>query len=158
MNISVYSDIGFNQYWSNMISDKFVFQICLCLCYMGMDMDMDTDIDIGTVKAVEILRFRCWILDIGKQFNLISDIMSGFTLFSPVSELPISGSVRYHSSWISDCMLTHSSNRLQGGMYCSCSTCSYLFSHTLHESNCIQHFKYRVLKFYMNDFYFSYRC
>jgi hypothetical protein len=58
---------------------------------MGMDMDMDT----GKEMDVEALRLKCYILDIGKQFNPISDIMSGFTLFCPVSELPISGSVRY---------------------------------------------------------------
>jgi hypothetical protein len=42
------------------------------------------------------------ILDIGRNFNPISSIIADCISFTPISEVPISGSIRYRSSRISD--------------------------------------------------------
>jgi hypothetical protein len=59
------------------------------------DLDMDMDADTQTFKG-------CRISDIGKKFHPISDILSDSAVFSPISEVLISGSVRYSSSRISE--------------------------------------------------------
>jgi hypothetical protein len=44
--------------------------------------------------ATRIYIFWCWISDVRQKFIPISDIMSDSALFSPISDIPIFGSVR----------------------------------------------------------------
>ncbi len=63
------------------------------------------------VSGVLPLRYTykccCRILDIGQKFIPISDIMSDSALFSPISDVLISGSVQYRWSRISDWVPTY---------------------------------------------------
>jgi hypothetical protein len=52
-------------------------------------MNMEIDMDKGMAMDTEIQRFRCRISDIGEKFNPVSHIMSGFTVFCPISEVLI---------------------------------------------------------------------
>jgi hypothetical protein len=58
---------------------------------MAMFIDKHTDVDTDTEKemTMDIRRFGCWILNIGKRFSLISDMVSESAIFSPISEDPI---------------------------------------------------------------------
>ncbi len=86
----------------------------------GMDMNTDfsTDTDTATDVATDIMHGhghdidmnipfldKVWMPDIvyREKFNPISNIMLDSALCSPMAEIPISGSVRYRSSRISDC-------------------------------------------------------
>jgi hypothetical protein len=53
------------------------------------------------------LKFGCRISDIRQNFILMSDIMLDSALFSPISDVPISGSVRYRWSRILDWVPTY---------------------------------------------------
>jgi hypothetical protein len=53
--------------------------------------DTDTDTDAETDKPLQRFRFQISV----KKFNLISGIISESALFSPISEVPITGSLRY---------------------------------------------------------------
>jgi hypothetical protein len=72
---------------------------------MGMGINIDTDmktaIDVDMIIPVlpktSFCRFGCRISDIGKNFSLISAIMSDSTTFSQISEFPKLCSVRYRS-------------------------------------------------------------
>jgi hypothetical protein len=55
--------------------------------YMNIEIDMDMKMDMSNQS------FLCWISDICKIFNLISNIMSVSALFSPILIVPIWGSV-----------------------------------------------------------------
>ncbi len=57
--------------------------------------------------ATRICKYECQIWDIAQTFIPISDIMSDSALFSPISDVPISGSVRYRWSRISDWVPTY---------------------------------------------------
>ncbi len=68
---------------------------------MDMDMDMDTDIEIrlvNTYKPNTFQRFGCWLWDIGKILNPITDIIPPFSF--QYHMFPILGSVRYSPSRI----------------------------------------------------------
>ena len=57
--------------------------------------------------ATKIYECWCWISDIGQKIIPISDIMSDSAVFSPISDVLISGSVRYRWSRISDWVPTY---------------------------------------------------
>jgi hypothetical protein len=45
--------------------------------------------------ATRVYKDKCWISDMKQKFISISNIMSDSAHFSPISDVPISGSVRY---------------------------------------------------------------
>ncbi len=57
--------------------------------------------------AMRIYKYWCRISDIGQKFIPISDIMSDSKHFSPISDVPISGSVWYRWSRISNWVPTY---------------------------------------------------
>ncbi len=58
-------------------------------------------------SATRICTYPCRISDFGQKFIPISDIMTDSALFSPISDVPLSGSVRYRWSRISDWVPTY---------------------------------------------------
>ncbi len=57
--------------------------------------------------ATRVYKYWCRISDIGKTFIPISDIISNYKHFSPILDVPISGSVRCRWSQISDWVPTY---------------------------------------------------
>jgi hypothetical protein len=57
--------------------------------------------------ATKVCKFWCQISDMRQKFILMSDLMLDSAHFSPISDIPISGSVRYRWSPISDWVPTY---------------------------------------------------
>jgi hypothetical protein len=62
--------------------------------------------------ATRVSKIRCRISDIKQKFIPISYIMSDSAHFSPISDIPISGSVRYRWSRISDWVPTYAKRNM----------------------------------------------
>jgi hypothetical protein len=73
-------------------------------CGLGINMDVDMDMDTNTWHESGSGHRNYTLgqehlfsdVDICKKLNLLFNIMSDSILFSPISEVLISGSIRYH--------------------------------------------------------------
>jgi hypothetical protein len=64
-----------------------------------MDMNIDMGTDTNTGMDMDIPRSEIWNQE---KFNRISVIKMDSVSYSPASRVPLSGPVRYRSSWVSD--------------------------------------------------------
>jgi hypothetical protein len=96
--------------------------------------------------TTRIYKWWCRILDIAQKFIPISNIMSDSAHFSPISDVPISGLVRYRWSRISEWVPTYDYTVIctTGGtcvagtiiMYTLYIHCSFLLAQRMYNTNC----------------------
>jgi hypothetical protein len=86
---------------------RYVFLFLLITWLMDMDMDTGTHTDIQ--------RFGYWY--IGKKFNPVFGITSEFVRFNLISGIPITSSVWFRSSRISDWIPTYATGQMSLFMY-----------------------------------------
>ncbi len=119
IDINFHSDIGLNQYrifrYLNLIiiSSKIVTHNFL----PWFRTHNLSDKYLATYHCATRI-YQCWcrISNIGQKIIPISDIMLDSALFSPISDVPISGSVRYRWSQITDWVPTYGAKPVDSSM------------------------------------------